>query len=282
VRDSPRAIGWFALASLLATAARAQDVPSEESTAFFRRNCASCHTIGGGRLTGPDLKGVFERRDREKVVRFILDPAGEIQGGDPYVRRLVEESRGAIMPPVPGMTRDLASKLADLVVYESKLEKSRFAGTLVSDRPLTPFDVALGAEYFVGRRRFKTGGPPCNGCHTLQDLGGLGGGELGPDLTAAYARLDGRKALANWLASPPGAVMQPAFASHPLDGDEILALVAYMKETAESGAPSPQPPSLEFVVWSIGGVAALLTLMDFAWRRRFTGVRRALVWKDRS
>jgi hypothetical protein len=115
----------------------------------------------------------------------------------------------------------------------------------------------------------------------VRELSGLGGGGLGPDLTAAFARLDGRKALAAWLAAPPGPVMQPAFRDHDLEGDEILALVAYLKDAAERGEPAAQPASLEFVVWSVGGVAVLLTLMDFAWRRRFVGVRRALVEKGK-
>ena len=57
-----------------ASAVHAQDPPSEETIAFYRQNCASCHTIGGGRLTGPDLKDVTERATEEWLVDFILDP----------------------------------------------------------------------------------------------------------------------------------------------------------------------------------------------------------------
>jgi cytochrome c2 len=35
-----------------------------EAVGFFRQNCTSCHTIGGGRLTGPDLKNVTRQKDR--------------------------------------------------------------------------------------------------------------------------------------------------------------------------------------------------------------------------
>jgi mono/diheme cytochrome c family protein len=270
------------LAIVTTTSLVAQDLPSEESVEFFRRNCASCHTIGGGRLTGPDLKGVLDRRDKDKLVSFIVDPRGAIDSGDPYVRRLVEEARGAIMQPIPGVDRARAAKLLDLIAHESKLEKSRFAATLVSDRPLTPEDSGRGEAYFTGRLRFKSGAPACNSCHTVRELPGFGGGELGPDLTAAFARLDGRKALSAWLAAPPGPVMQPVFDAHDLEGEEILALVSYLKDAAERGEPAAQPASLEFVAWSLCGAAVLLTLMDLAWRRRFTGVRRSLVQKGKS
>ena len=39
------------LIATLSSAAVAQDPPSEETIKFFRLNCASCHTIGGGPLT---------------------------------------------------------------------------------------------------------------------------------------------------------------------------------------------------------------------------------------
>jgi mono/diheme cytochrome c family protein len=182
------------LVALSATSATAQ-APSEEATEYFARNCASCHTVGGGRLAGPDLKGATERKDAAWLSGFIVDPKGVVDSGDPYARKLLEEARGVLMPASPGMTRALADKLVALIAYESKLEKSRFAGSVVSDRPLTPADAARGRALFVGDEPFASGAPACNSCHTTVGLHGLMGGRLGPDLSAAYARLDGRKAL---------------------------------------------------------------------------------------
>src|SRR5512134_1306889 len=91
--------------SVLSGIAGTTPVAAQEAAEFFRRNCASCHTIGGGRLTGPDLKGVLERRERDKLVSFIVDPKAAVDSGDPYVRRIVEEARGVIMQPIPGVDR---------------------------------------------------------------------------------------------------------------------------------------------------------------------------------
>jgi mono/diheme cytochrome c family protein len=55
-----------------ATPAAAQD--PDAGRRIFQQTCAACHTIGGGRLVGPDLKGVTERRSDEWLVRFITDP----------------------------------------------------------------------------------------------------------------------------------------------------------------------------------------------------------------
>ena len=47
---------------------------AQDAAGFFKQNCTSCHTIGGGRLTGPDLKDVTTRRDRQWFVQFRRAP----------------------------------------------------------------------------------------------------------------------------------------------------------------------------------------------------------------
>jgi mono/diheme cytochrome c family protein len=263
--------------SLFAGAAAAQDPPSEETVRFFRQNCASCHTVGGGRLTGPDLKDVSERAERDWLMRFIVDPRGVIDSGDLYAQKILSEARGVYMTPVPGMDAELAGKLLDLIDVESTLEKSRFAGIQLSERPLTERDVELGRALFLGERELTAGGPACISCHSAPDLGGFGGGRLGPDLTAVYGRLEGRKALGAWLASPPSLVMQPLYMDHPLESEEILSLVAFLKEGAETGQAETEPNVFAFVLSGIGVAAALMVLFDVAWRSRFRSVRRTLV-----
>jgi mono/diheme cytochrome c family protein len=34
----------------------------QDAETFYKQNCAACHTIGGGKLLGPDLKGVTKAR----------------------------------------------------------------------------------------------------------------------------------------------------------------------------------------------------------------------------
>lgn len=264
-------------AVLLTTAPlAAQDPPSEESIKFFKTNCSSCHTIGGGALSGPDLKDVSARQERAWLLDFMLDPQGVIDSGDPYALKLLANANGAVMPPLAG-DRELAGKLLDLIDAESALETSRFAGVQLSDRPLTDDDVARGRALFTGQEQFEAGGPACISCHAVGGLDGLGGGRLGPDLTSAYSRLEGRKALGAWLSSPPSVVMQPLFSDRPMDSEEVLALVAYLQREAESGQVEAPTTALEFVLAGILMAALLMMLFDVLWRRRFRTVRRALI-----
>lgn len=41
---------------------------------FSSRGCVGCHSVGGGKRSGPDLAGVLERRDIDWVRRFVKNP----------------------------------------------------------------------------------------------------------------------------------------------------------------------------------------------------------------
>ncbi|MGZ3419208.1 MAG: c-type cytochrome [Polyangiales bacterium] len=41
---------------------------------FVAKGCNGCHKIGGGKLVGPDLKGVTGRREKEWIAKMILRP----------------------------------------------------------------------------------------------------------------------------------------------------------------------------------------------------------------
>ncbi|MBM3990519.1 MAG: c-type cytochrome [Planctomycetes bacterium] len=272
-----RVAAMLVLCAFLSVPGWSQSQPSEETTQFFRQNCASCHTIGGGPLAGPDLKGAHERREAKWLTAFIQNPKQIIDGGDPVAAALVRDARGVVMPTIPGIDASLAEKLVALIAAESALERSAFAGLQISDRALTEEDVRQGERLFLGRAAFASGAPPCISCHAVEGIAGLGGGRIGPDLTEVYARLEGRKALAAWLSAPPSPVMQPVFSRQGLDSDEVLALVAYLKDAANSGAAQAAPNTLKLVLGGVLGALALLVLFDIVWRKRYRATRRPLV-----
>jgi len=74
---------------------RLSDQPGQ---ALFRRMCAPCHTIGGGRRVGPDLKGVADRRSHDWLVDFIMSPANMLARKDPDALALVAGFPGVKMP----------------------------------------------------------------------------------------------------------------------------------------------------------------------------------------
>jgi len=57
---------------------------------FVSKGCIGCHTIGRGRLTGPDLKGVTERREAGWIVAMMTNPDSMLKN-DVTARQLFAE-----------------------------------------------------------------------------------------------------------------------------------------------------------------------------------------------
>jgi mono/diheme cytochrome c family protein len=57
---------------------------------FAEKGCVACHTIGKGRLTGPDLAGITRRRSFEWTYHQILRP-DSMTLHDPTARQLMAE-----------------------------------------------------------------------------------------------------------------------------------------------------------------------------------------------
>lgn len=254
---------------------------AQDAADFFRQNCMNCHTVGGGRITGPDLKNVAQRKDRAWLVKFLQDPKAMIESGDTYAVKLQGEARGVVMPTVAGMSPERAQLLLDMIEAESKLAKSQFAGLQISNRPFTALEIAQGRALFAGDSKLAGGGPACVSCHTMRGLPGLSGGRLGPDLTLVYERLQGRKGLAQWLVAPASPTMAPIFKKQALKSEEILPLVAYFESAAKQGGQDDSAALVNFFLLGLGGMVIGLVSLDAVWKRRFRAVRRPLVQKAR-
>jgi mono/diheme cytochrome c family protein len=250
---------------------------SQDAQQFYKQNCSSCHTIGGGRLTGPDLKNIHERKDEQWIKDFINDPILVINSGDDYARKIVDESRGVIMPKVGGLTPFIVQSLVDFITIESQKEKSIFGKQAITDRPLTQNDIVIGKALFMGNNRLINNGPSCMGCHSIAGGGKLGGGKLGPDLTKVYERLGGKKVLAAWLSSPASETMGPIYGKYPLGEEEVLPLVAYLKDKSQSNLNEASMHDFNFLLFGFIGLATVLILFDLFWGNRIRSIRKKLV-----
>jgi len=274
--------GWLFAAPLLAApllAAVLLDGPAtaQDTTDYYRQNCMSCHTIGGGPRTGPDLKNVTERQDRPWLINFIEDPTEVLASGDPYAQKLFMKFRRVPMPKAPGMTRERAEKLLHLIETESKKEDSEFKGLQISTEPFTPDDVERGRRLFMGLESLENGGASCISCHGIHDATALGGGQLGPDLTNVFDRLGGRDALSAWLVAPSTATMQPIFKNNRLKPEEIHALVAYFKDASPHRPADPTGSRVMFLLLGLGGAVGMMFAFDAIWKHRLRSVRSSLV-----
>jgi hypothetical protein len=71
--------------------------------------------------------------------------------------------------------------------------------------------------------------------------------------------------------------MQPIFKTHPIQPDEIHALVAFFESVANEQPASPSVNRVTFLLLGLVFSSALVFVFDSLWKQRFSGVRRALV-----
>tara|TARA_B100001142_G_scaffold292849_1_gene311988 strand:- start:15853 stop:17061 length:1209 start_codon:yes stop_codon:yes gene_type:complete len=65
---------------------------------IFKTNCMSCHTIGGGRLIGPDLYGITEKREADWLKKWINSSSDLIATGDADAIAIFEDYNKVAMP----------------------------------------------------------------------------------------------------------------------------------------------------------------------------------------
>lgn len=72
------------------TGAVDEELAEEGEEQFQARGCVACHTVGEGRLVGPDLAGVTERRTYTWGMSMIINPDSMLRT-DSIARRLLSE-----------------------------------------------------------------------------------------------------------------------------------------------------------------------------------------------
>lgn len=235
----------------------------------FETKCSPCHTIGGGKKVGPDLKGIIEKRQRGWLEAFISDPEKMFSSNDPTAIGLLNQYK--IKMPVLGLSKDNVSAVLDFLgTQEGALQTS------APVRGAPSGDAGAGKGLFTGSTAFKNGGVQCIACHSVNGMGFLGGGTLGPDLTNVYSVLgDG---IVSTLTNIPFPTMVPVFKEHPLNPEEARDLAAFFKGIAASQALNFTP--LVLITALIGSLVLMLVIW-FIWRHRLFPVREKMVESSR-
>ena len=256
------------LRALVAAAAVLALLPLSSGTALastgqqvYESMCQACHTIGRGRLIGPDLRGMSERRSEEWLFEFIRGSQAMVAAGDPEAVAIFEEY-GTVMPDWPLTDEQLQAVIAYSDVAE--------AGPPLFELPeLTPEHVATGGALFEGSQRLSAGGPPCNSCHDVASDAVIAGGVLAASLTDVVQRLNGAGRVGAIIQSRPFPVMQRAYEGRDLTDDEIIALVAFLEDTqARSAQMQPRDYGIGLFVSGVVGTIFLLGLYSLLWGGR--------------
>jgi len=266
-------MGVLLLLLLLPAPALAQS--PEEGQSLFQKNCAACHTIGGGTLVGPDLQGVTDLRERDWLLRWMMEPDAMLSEGDPIATQLLAEFNDVPMPNVGLNEDETAAIFAYLENPDAAASGGSSAASAAAAKPLPPGNAERGRALFFGQESLVSGGPACGSCHSVGQNGVLGGGTLGPDLTRVAYNY-GSDGLAASLQSLPFPTMQGVFRDHPLLAQEAADLHAFLVEQDKTAAP--QKDNSMFLILGLAGSLVLLVVGQFTWRnRQHEGIRKSLV-----
>ena len=87
---------------------------NDDGEQIFKTNCISCHTIGGGRLIGPDLEGITKKRKADWLKKWINSSSDFIASGDADAIAIFEEYNKVAMTSFYFEDEDMDALLAYL------------------------------------------------------------------------------------------------------------------------------------------------------------------------
>jgi mono/diheme cytochrome c family protein len=256
---------------------------ADEGKELFEKQCASCHTIGGGDSGGPDLKGIAAKRPAAWLERVIVEPDRLTADKDPLqaelvkqygyempnlgishddARKIIAYLRGGT-PPTAAKTPKAAPASSPAAQQNTAIKNQEVSPPLPVQQPakskeplVTPELVATGKALFTGGKKFMNGGAPCAACHGFS-YPGMQGGNLAADLTGLYTRM-GEQGVRGALKSLKFPVMKKIYADRGLTDEEIDALIAFTKDATlqKSGGGGLDPYPLAgvglFVLFMLG------------------------------
>ncbi len=246
----------------------------EAGKELFQQRCAACHTIGAGRLAGPDLVGVNDRRTEEWLLRFVKASQAMVKSGDATATALFQEFNQIAMPD-----QDLSdAQIRQLLAYIRETGDGAAAGSAIAAETAeavapaavepAPEEILLGQNLFEGRVRLANGGPACNSCHHVMNDAVIGGGILAKDLTQVFSRM-GQQGVSAILGGSPFPVMKDAYQGRDITETESRALVAFLQNADRQHAfQKPSDYGWRMFIGGAIGVVVLLALFGLVGRNR--------------
>jgi mono/diheme cytochrome c family protein len=179
---------------------------ADEGEQLFKTNCAACHSIGKGRLVGPDLNNISSKRSQEWLISFIKSPTALINSGDADAIAVFEEYNKLLMP-------DYSYSDAQIKGILAYIDQSGTASNEASASPAvdildgtTSENIDKGLLLFSGNQGFSNGGAACNSCHNVRDDRIFSSGTLAKDLSETFEVM-GSAGIAAIIKNPPFPVM---------------------------------------------------------------------------
>lgn len=233
---------------------------AQDGKALYNRNCNACHSIGGGKKVGPDLKGVTQKRNLDWLVKFIKSSKDLIASGDADAVAIFDEYGKKPMP-----SHNMSN--AEIQAILNFITAGGDAGSAVAEikndslpAMFTP-NADTGRDIFTGAVRLTNGGASCVSCHSIKDSKVGHGGSFAKDLSVSYVK----GVVETMLTSMPA--MISSYQGHELTIQEKSHLELYLKTVKDNQIFSHTAQSGNmFLVYGILAFILILLVINVFWR----------------
>lgn len=255
-------------------------VNAQDGEALFKQNCSACHSIGKGKLVGPDLKGLNTKRSEEWITNFVKN-AQAFGEKDVDAKAIIAEY-GYPMPNQNISDTDIKAIISHIAVNSpAEAAPAQVAVESTVEAPTDPTldpanasneDVMAGLYLFSGEKRFENGGASCISCHNVDYDNLIAGGLLAKDLTMVYERM-GSAGINGILSAPPFPAMNSSYKDNPLTEQEIFQLSAFFNKAGSTNLYQHQRVyNNNLILYGGGGafvvIAAIILLMYIERKRK--------------
>ncbi len=107
---------FFSLAFVLVTSLSAFAQDAAKGKELFNTNCAACHKLDA-KATGPALRGVAAKYDKEWLYKWIKNSGELIKSGDALAIKVFEENNKVAMTAFPQLSNE---DIDNIIAYTSE------------------------------------------------------------------------------------------------------------------------------------------------------------------
>lgn len=201
---------------------------AQEGKELFEKNCTVCHTIGKGKLVGPDLLGITQKAERAWLMKFIKNSQAVIKSGDPAAVQIYQEYNRAIMP---AFTQFSDEQIGSILDYIEKWEPEKVEVVSVDINKKTGFtheESLRGERLFYGLIPHSNGlSFNCANCHNTITNDSLNWNPSAMDLAQAFMEPEGMNIYQS-MNIPVSAKMENAHAGIKMTEQEIYYISAFL------------------------------------------------------
>ncbi len=252
-------------------------VQAQDGEQLFQQ-CRACHSIGQGKLLGPDLLDISKKRDAVWLKNFIKSSQSMIKNGDPEAIAIFEEFNKLMMIDYPLPDTDIEAIIKYIDSFsppgddEGEVVSAEDSIAAVSNADYlagidTDENEVRGKALFEGSRKFRNGGASCISCHHVNADESVQGGLLAKDLTQSFSRIGGLAGIKGIIDFPPYPAMKDAYAKAPITEEESVQLQVFLMR-AEKDSAIPKNAVSGFMLEGIIGTLVLLILITLVWYKR--------------